>query len=110
MLSGRALGSDHAEQDRDLGVVDGLELHAVGHDEQRSDLLLELRKRAVRDGDSLADARRLERFAFEENALDLLRCDAVVLAEHRSEERDGLVLVEFAAVRGVLDADALRRK
>ena len=71
MLARRALRPDDAEEDRDLGVVDGLELDAVGNDEQRSDLLRELRERAVRDGDPLADARALKLLALEEGALDL---------------------------------------
>jgi hypothetical protein len=55
MLTRRALWSDDSEEDGDLGVIDRLEFHPVRHDEQGRDLLLELRKRSVRDGHPLAD-------------------------------------------------------
>ena len=109
MLASRALGSEHAKEDRHLRVVNRLELDAIGHDEEGGNLLLQLRECTVRNGDPLADSRRLQRLALQENALDLLRGDAIALAEHRCEQRDRLVLVEVGAVC-VSDADALRRE
>src|SRR5690606_3686009 len=109
VLSGGALGRDDAEEDRDVRVVDGLEIDAVRDDEQGRDLLRQLRERAVRDRDAFADARALELLALEERALDIGDGDPVTPADERGEESDRLVLVEGLAV-GALDADALRRE
>ena len=75
--------------------VDGREVDAARDDEQARVLGVELRQRAVRDGDPLADARRLELLALDQDALDLRAVDAGALGEHLRERLEGAGLVEW---------------
>ena len=65
--------------------------------------------RAMGDGDPLADAGRLERFAFDQDALDVGPPDARPARQHGGETRESARLVEVGSVR-MLNADAVRRQ
>ena len=64
----------------------------------------EIGERAVRNRDAFSDAGRLQRFALEQDALDLGLGNPRALAEHLRELMDGSGFVERAAAH---DSDAI---
>ena len=80
----------------------------LGDDEQRRELRVELRQRAVGDGDPLADARRLQLLALDQHPLDRRRVDARARGEHRGEQSRWRSALSSGRVRAVVvDGDPL---
>src|SRR5205814_10068448 len=94
VLAGGALASDHGVQKADAQPIDGGELDALRHGEQARILRGELWERAVRDGHSLADARRLQLLSLPEHSFVLLEVDFRALAKHPRQKLQDLGLVQ----------------